>query len=201
MDSDNLTSNCQDGETEENGGHKIYVSDDHVNGVQQSRTINCDQSFVVDMRRLSHLTEKDINSNSRITLQRNHSRKGSSRGGEKKNPSTSNQRNATMLANSPTATLHGGVQLEKPALLVAMGPTEPSVIPQHHHQITINNGAAAECKRGGKRFGFRHSQTTWSIDPRRILMFFATLSTMGTILLIYFTLSMSKLNEDDNGLN
>ncbi|KAK6154661.1 hypothetical protein DH2020_008909 [Rehmannia glutinosa] len=180
---------------EENGGHKVYVSDDHVNGVQQSRTITCDHSFVVDMRRLSHLTEKDINSNSRIT--RNHSRKGSSRGGEKKNPSTANQRNATMLANSPTATLHGGVQLEKPVLLVAMGPTEPSVIPQLHHQITINN----ECKRGGKRFGFRHSQSTWSIDPRKILMFFATLSSMGTILLIYFTLSMGKLNEDDNGLN
>ncbi|KAK6133341.1 hypothetical protein DH2020_032912 [Rehmannia glutinosa] len=213
MDSDNLITNCQAGEMEENGGNKIYVSDGHVNGVQQSRTINSDDSFVVDMRRLSHLTEKDINSNSRITvctvflkkkwflftqmiyvekrplkhifvdiikLQRNLSRKGCSRGGEKKIPSTTNQRNATMLATSPTAvaTLRGGVQLEKP-VLVSMGPTEPSVIPQVHHQITISNGAVgsavAECKRGGKRFGFRHSQSTWSIDPRRILMFYATL--------------------------
>ncbi|KAK6133308.1 hypothetical protein DH2020_032971 [Rehmannia glutinosa] len=204
MDSDNLITNCQAGEMEENGGNKIYVSDGHVNGVQQSRTINSDDSFVVDMRRLSHLTEKDINSIQESLLQRNLSRKGCSRGGEKKNPSTTNQRNATMLATSPTATLRGGVQLEKP-VLVSMGPTEPSVIPQVHHQITISNGAVgsavAECKRGGKRFGFRHSQSTWSIDPRRILMFFATLSSMGTILLIYFTLSMSKFNEDDNGLN
>lgn len=50
-----------------------------------------------------------------------------------------------------------------------------------------------------KRFSFRRSSSSspWTIDPRRILIFFATLSSMGTILLIYFTLSMTKLNGED----
>ncbi|KAI3466596.1 hypothetical protein Pfo_023259 [Paulownia fortunei] len=192
MGSDNLSSNCQAGELEEKGGQKISASDDHVNRVQHSST-NSD-TFVVDMERFSHLIEKDINANSRIPLQRNLSRKGSIRGGEKKiNPSTPNQRNASMLSTSPTASGsddRGHRSLRQP---------------QVHHQITIKNcslsSAAAESKRGGKRFGFRHSPPTWSTDPRRILLFFATLSSMGTILLIYFTLSMGKLNGDDNGLN
>ncbi|KAI3863094.1 hypothetical protein MKW98_015552 [Papaver atlanticum] len=36
----------------------------------------------------------------------------------------------------------------------------------------------------------------WMMDPRRILFFFASLSSMGTIILIYFTLSIGKFSGD-----
>ncbi|KAH6831383.1 hypothetical protein C2S53_016283 [Perilla frutescens var. hirtella] len=200
MGSDHLVSNCLAGELGEN--QKISVSA-HVNGLQHSSTKS--DSFVVDMERFSHLIEKDTNSvNSRITLQRNLSRKGSIRTGERK--VTSIERDVSMLATSPRATFHGGSVPEKSAV-VAVGTHDHSISPQVHHQITITNGgisstAAVETKSGGKRFSFRRSSpSSWTIDPRRILFFFATLSCMGTILLIYFTLSMGKLNGDENALN
>ncbi|KAI3456411.1 hypothetical protein Pfo_013074 [Paulownia fortunei] len=201
MGSDNLSSNCQAGELGEKGGQKMSLSDG-VNGLQHSSTKS--DSFVVDMERFSHLVEKDINANSRTTLQRNLSRKGSVRIGEKK--FTGNERDTNLLATSPRAALHGGSTPEKPAVVV-LGATDHSIIPQvHHHQITITNGsvssaAAAENKCGGKRFSFRRSPATWTGDPRRILLFFATLSCLGTIILIYFTLSMGKLNGDDSASN
>ncbi|PIN03118.1 hypothetical protein CDL12_24360 [Handroanthus impetiginosus] len=194
MGSDNLGSNCE----VEGLGEKISVSD-HVNVLQSNKS----ESFVVDMERFSHLIEKDINANSRITLQRNLSRKGSGRAGEKK--IIANERDTNMLATSPRGTLHGGGSTpEKPAV-VTLGATDHSIIPQVHHQITITNctvssAAVCENKLGGKRFSFRRSSPTW-INPRRILFFFATLSCLGTIVLIYFTLSMGKPNEDENALN
>ncbi|KAI3948746.1 hypothetical protein MKX01_022160 [Papaver californicum] len=36
----------------------------------------------------------------------------------------------------------------------------------------------------------------WMMDPRRILFFLASLSSMGTVILIYFTLSIGKFNGD-----
>ncbi|KAL3850842.1 hypothetical protein ACJIZ3_012724 [Penstemon smallii] len=206
MSSDyNLSSIWQAVELENEGVQNISVTD-HVNKLENSNTKS--DSFVLDMERFSHFIEKDINANSRITLQRNLSRKGSMiRGGDRKFNSTNvNERDSTILITSPTATLHGGTSstTEKP-IVVALGSTDHSVVPQIH-QITITDGsstaAAAETKLGGKRsFSFRRSPNSWVIDPRRILFFFATLSSMGTILLIYFTLSMSKLNGDGTALD
>ncbi|KAK2977266.1 hypothetical protein RJ640_005528 [Escallonia rubra] len=95
---------------------------------------------------------------------------------------------------------------EKP-MLVTVGPTDHPANPQVQHQITIVTGnvgtttPTGESRYGNRRFSFRRSSSSWTIDPRRILLIFATLSSMGTILLIYFTLSMGKLGEDDNALN
>ncbi|KAL0398724.1 UNVERIFIED_CONTAM: hypothetical protein Sradi_2215700 [Sesamum radiatum] len=167
-----MNSNCESGELGERGaGLKICVSD-QVNGLQHhSSAAAKSDSFVVDMERFSHhLTEKDMNANSRIT--RNLSRKGSARSGEKKIIAT-NERDTTLLATSPRATLHGGSTPEKPVVVV-MGPTDHSTVPQLHHQISFTNGTVgSEC--GGKRLSFRRSSHTWTIDPRRILLFFATL--------------------------
>ncbi|XP_011096119.1 uncharacterized protein LOC105175383 isoform X1 [Sesamum indicum] len=192
------SNNCESGELGERGaGLKICVSD-NVNGLQHHPSAAKSDSFVVDMERFSHLTEKDMNANSRITLQRNLSRKGSARSGEKKIIAT-NERDTTLLATSPRATLHGGSTPEKPVVVV-MGPTDHSTVPQLHHQISFTNGTVgSEC--GGKRFSFRRSSHTWTTDPRRILLFFATLSCVGTIVLIYFTLSIGKLSGDDTALN
>ncbi|KAK4439302.1 hypothetical protein Salat_0265100 [Sesamum alatum] len=199
--SDNLmSSNCESGELGEiRGGLKISVSDHVVNGLHQYHSSTAkSESFVVDMERFSThlLTEKDINANSRIT--RNLSRKGSARSGEKK-IIAANERDTPLLATSPRATLHGGSTPEKPVVVV-MGPTDHSTVPQLHHQISFTNGTVGS-ESGGKRFSFRRSPHTWTIDPRRILLFFATLSCLGTIVLIYFTLSMGKLSGDDAALN
>ncbi|KAL0305892.1 UNVERIFIED_CONTAM: hypothetical protein Sradi_6006500 [Sesamum radiatum] len=110
---------CSNGESEELGeggtGLKICVSD-HVNGLQHHSSAAKSDSFVVDMERFSHLTEKDMNANSRITfvvwgmkkLQRNLSRKVSARSGEKKIIAT-NERDTTLLATSPRGGLSIGL--------------------------------------------------------------------------------------------
>lgn len=53
------------GEFEEKGVEEICISD-HMNGLQYTSTKS--DSFVVDMERFSHIIEKDINANSRITV-------------------------------------------------------------------------------------------------------------------------------------
>ncbi|XP_075477301.1 uncharacterized protein LOC142518398 [Primulina tabacum] len=143
---------------------------------------------------------------SRITLQRNLSRKGSVKCGEKKISSIlgPNERDACMLSTSPRATLHGSSTPEKPTVVVALGATDHATTHQPHHQITINgsmSNTAEESKCGNKRFSFRRSPLSLTVDPRRIFFLFATLSSIGTIILIYFTLSMTKINGDDNAVN
>ncbi|XP_019236566.1 PREDICTED: uncharacterized protein LOC109216823 isoform X2 [Nicotiana attenuata] len=194
------------GEFEEKGSQEICVSD-HINGLQYTSTKS--DSFVVDMERFSHIIEKDINANSRIT--RNLSRKGSFRSGERKTYSNAaNEKDTNFTTNSPRASLLGGgiSTPEKPMALAIVGTTDQPT-PQTHNQITIvagHSGATAtatESKISGRRFSFRRtsSASNWSIDPRRILLFFATLSSMGTMLLIYFTLSIAKLNGEDSTLS
>ncbi|XP_042028561.1 uncharacterized protein LOC121775540 isoform X2 [Salvia splendens] len=199
MGSDHLATNCLAAAGESGENQRISG----VDGLHHSTTKS--DSFVIDMERFSHLIEKDSNStNSRLT--RNLSRKGTMRIAERKLTDVS------MLATSPkvfqpiklqkmrkwnisaiviiwTATF----TLEKQGVVVEAGAHDHSVPTQVNHQITITNGgiattaAAAETK---SPFGFRRSSHTWTVDPRRILFFFATLSCMGTILLIYFTLSI-----------
>ncbi|MBA0723486.1 hypothetical protein Golax_004063 [Gossypium laxum] len=92
---------------------------------------------------------------------------------------------------------------EKPRTVVA-GSTDPATSQQVHHQIAITTGnitAATESRFSLRRNSFRRYPPPWLLDPRRILMLFATLSSMGTILLIYFTLSIRKMNGDENGLD
>uniref|UniRef100_A0A803NZ24 Uncharacterized protein n=1 Tax=Cannabis sativa TaxID=3483 RepID=A0A803NZ24_CANSA len=86
---------------------------------------------------------------------------------------------------------------------VTLGTTENSSNPQVHHQITITAGNISTVTDGRsvlRRNSFKRS-SSWAFDPKKILFFFATLSSVGTILLIYLTLSMSKYNTDDNGLD
>ncbi|MQM18157.1 hypothetical protein Taro_051147, partial [Colocasia esculenta] len=48
------------------------------------------------------------------------------------------------------------------------------------------------CKRAYSR---RATPASPWLDPRRVLLFFATLSSMGTIILLYFTLSMGTMGD------
>ncbi|KAI3698100.1 hypothetical protein L6452_31212 [Arctium lappa] len=161
----------------EKGTQKIEVCDQTLN--MKSDNVHVD----MDMEPFSHLTTKDLNFNSRFNLQRSLSRKGEDK--KMSNPSVDNERDAI---SSPK------------------GITEPQV----HHQISIITsgtttttatviGTPTKSRLVTKRStSFKQTSV---INPRRILFFFATLSSMGTILLIYFTLSMARHNGDNNLIN
>lgn len=203
--SDAVSLSCEFGEM---GTQKISVSD-KTNSLQF--TNSKPDSFTVDMDRLSHLTDKDKTANSRITMQRSFSRKGSlQRGNEKKiNPSSpANDRDANIGSSaSPRAALAGSSTPEKPMVVTVGTTNQPLNSPQLHHQITIMTGniggatTGAEGRSTPKRSGFRRTPPSWTVDPRRVVLFFATLSSMGTLLLIYFTLSMGKLSGDDDAVD
>ncbi|KAL6657928.1 hypothetical protein ACP70R_005708 [Stipagrostis hirtigluma subsp. patula] len=51
---------------------------------------------------------------------------------------------------------------------------------------------------GGKSRRLGRRPAPW-LDPRRVVLLFATLSSVGTLILLYFTLSMSKTGAADDG--
>ncbi|XVE87844.1 hypothetical protein DITRI_Ditri19aG0020800 [Diplodiscus trichospermus] len=187
---------------------KISVSD-HIKGFQY--TTDKSDSFVIDMESFSHGggPNKEINPNSRSALQRSLSRKGSQRGDKKIVTSNCSNSNSSSTLNdrdcfvATSSSPRGPSTLEKP-MVVTLGSADHASNPQVHHQITITTGnvtAATESRFSLRRNSFRGSPPRWLLDPKRILLFFATLSSMGTILLIYFTLSISKMNGDENALD
>ncbi|KAI4295844.1 hypothetical protein L6164_035844 [Bauhinia variegata] len=199
----NSATPCEAMESEQNmGAQKISVSD-HINAFQY--TAEESDSFVIDMDAFSSGINKDSNTNSRITLQRSLSRKGSQRVGDKKvngNATALHDRDTVPTACSPKAALVGSCMPEKPTV-AAVGSTDHSTNPQVHHQITITTGniiaaSTGESKSIGRRNSFRRS-SSWVLDPKRVLLLFATLSSFGTLLLIYFTLTISKQNGDEYG--
>nr|GMC78705.1 uncharacterized protein LOC109167093 isoform X2 [Ipomoea batatas] len=169
--------------------HKIRVSD-HITGLQYT---NRSDSFVVEMDRFSHLTQKP---NSGIS--RSLARKGSVKKTNHQN--ATNENSIIASSSSPRAASHvtAGAAADSPAAAL-----------QPLNQITVVTGgdiigsSPTERRIGDKKFGFRRlPSSSWTLHPRRILLFFATLSSMGTILLIYFTLSIgTKLGGDETALN
>ncbi|KAI9188456.1 hypothetical protein LWI28_026561 [Acer negundo] len=181
------TSSCEASGFEENKNNKVSILD-HVNGYQYN-AIKKSDSFVIDMDTFSGPINKDhINANSRITLQRSLSRKGSQRGGaaaasaaaaaaaEKKINSNINDRDTIVSTSSPRG---HGMAPEKQTMAAAW-----SGSPENRSAMKMRNS-------------FKRSSSTWVIDPKRVLLFFATLSSMGTILLIYFTIAVGKYRAPD----
>ncbi|KAI3829365.1 hypothetical protein L1987_03487 [Smallanthus sonchifolius] len=147
-------------------------------------------SFQVDMEPFSHLTNKDHIFSSRSNLARSLSKKGE----EKKkmsDPSVDNERDAIF-------SLKATGLMSETSIPVSLGIIEP----QSHHQISIVTAATTTTATGtpmkSKLICKRSTsfKQTSIINPTRIVFFFATLSSMGTILLIYFTLSMAKYSGD-----
>ncbi|GMI72757.1 hypothetical protein HRI_000945000 [Hibiscus trionum] len=190
-----LASSYEDRLSEEKTSTQKISILDHTNGFQYTATDKSD-SFVIDMESFSHgVFNKEMNPNPRIAkkLQRSLSRKVSA-GDNKKTI----DRDSFVSSSSPK----GSCMPEKPTVVVA-GTTDPATNQQVHHQITITTGsisAATESRFNLRRNSCRRPPLPWLLDPKRILMLFATLSSIGSILLIYFTLSMSK-NGDDSGLD
>ncbi|GMI93337.1 hypothetical protein like AT4G21215 [Hibiscus trionum] len=167
---------------------------------------NKPDSFIIDMESFMHgIPNKENNPNSRFP--RSLSRKGSQRG-DKKNVNISNSTNS--IANDHRDSLvsssssHGGTP-EKLTAVAEVSGNHPGNNPQTHHQITFASGNISAANESGllslRRNSFKRSSPPWMLDPKRILMFFATLSSMGTILLIYFTLSIGRTNPDRNALD
>lgn len=196
-------SSCEALESEQKnmGTQRISVSD-HINAYQYSAEEA--DSFVIDMDSFSSSINKDsTNANSRITLQRNLSRKGYQRGSERKvnGNATLHDKDTVPTLCSPKASLAGSCTAEKSAV-VSVGSTHHSTNTQAHHQITITASnmcsTTTESKCVTRRNSFKRP-SSWLLDPKRILLFFATLSSVGTMLLIYFTLTISKQNADQYG--
>ncbi|XP_050367408.1 uncharacterized protein LOC126785801 isoform X2 [Argentina anserina] len=178
------------------GTQKISVSD-HLNGFHY--TADKSDNFVIDMESFNHgITDKDVTANSRIS--RNHSRKWLQRVGDKK-ISTDGNSNDRDISTSAISSPKGPLTPKKPA--VVAGIVDHPGSPQVHHQITVtatNIGATADGRCVVRRNSFRRS-SFWAVDPKRVLFFFATLSSIGTILLIYFTLAIGKYNLEENSLD
>ncbi|XP_058769634.1 uncharacterized protein LOC131643438 [Vicia villosa] len=161
-------------------------------------------SFVVDMDSFSSTINKDIiNANSRTTLQRSLSRKGSQRWNDR-NVNGCNvavqDKDIVPTTCSPKASLLGPSK----STVMAVGSIQNSINTQQqqvHHQITITTASSNMCNNTNtenkcmttRRNSFGRSYS-WLLDPKKILLIFATLSSVGTLLLIYLTLSISKHN-------
>ncbi|KAK8546763.1 hypothetical protein V6N13_093806 [Hibiscus sabdariffa] len=189
--------------------NEITVSD-HINGFQYTTEDKSD-SFVIDMEGFSQEgSNKKINQNSRFT--RSLSRKGSQRGGDKKilssnctnSNSNSNCNSSLNDKDACVATSPRGSSTAEKLATAALVSTDQTGNLQVHQQITITTGnitAATESRFSLRRNNSRRSSWLWLLDPKRILFLFATLSSMGTILLIYFTLSINKANGDGNAFD
>ncbi|CAN6920600.1 unnamed protein product, partial [Brassica oleracea] len=177
--------------------------------------VNPDGFVTIDVESFTPVFNKDFSSSSpRITLQRSVSRKGSPR-------SNNNERKLYCDANGndsetsfPQSPLRGTSTPEKMSIVGSTDnagtptATATAVSASPLHQITITTAAATagnmiSDQSRERRFGFarkssfKRSHTSWVFDPKKVVLFFATLSSMGSILLIIFTLSISKSNLGD----
>ncbi|XP_039053685.1 uncharacterized protein LOC120195816 [Hibiscus syriacus] len=183
----------------------ISVSD-HNNGFQYT-TDNKTDSFVLDLEGFSHGgSNKEITQNSRFT--KSLSRKGSQRGGDKKiisfNCTNSNCKSSLNDKDAFVATSPRGSSTAEKPVTAAVGSTDMANNPQARHQITITTGnitALTESRFNLRRNNSRRHASQWIFDPKRLLFLFATLSSIGTILLIYFTLSIYKTNGDGDAFD
>ena len=192
-------SSCLESEHMNIGSQRILVSD-QINAYQYSSEKV--ENFVIDMDSFSSGINKEIiNANSRTTLQRNLSRKGSQRWGDRNVSEnvTLQDKDIVPTACSPKASLLGPSKS-------TLGPTQNSTNTQQqvHHQITITTATNNICNTPSenkcltRRSSFGRS-SSWLLDPKKVLLVFATLSSVGSLLLIFLTLSISKHNGVEYG--
>ncbi|KAK9714903.1 hypothetical protein RND81_06G129500 [Saponaria officinalis] len=196
-------------EVQEMSSQKIVVGDQKMKELKYEKinnNIDKDDSFVVDLECVDNEpTSPFTTPNSRFSkLQRSLSKKVPQRGIERKindkdilPPSLSPR-----VLNTPVSQAITTPEKSIPSInTVPIGSQDISVNHQlPHHQITIKTGglnAIPEGGRWGRKSSFKRSTHSWFAHPKRILLVFATLSCMGTMLLIYFTLSMSKRSEKE----
>uniref|UniRef100_A0A7C8Z4F1 Uncharacterized protein n=1 Tax=Opuntia streptacantha TaxID=393608 RepID=A0A7C8Z4F1_OPUST len=198
----------------EMGNQKITVPDHRINGLKNEDGVSKSDTFIVDLDSFSSGLDRDSttnatsNINSRITLQRSLSRKAPQRVAERK----INDRDDPLAPSSSPRAVQVVTMPEQsllPSALPMGSPDLPKTNQLQHqhqhqqHQITIKTGGVSTIAadgRWGNRSSFKRSPRSWFLDPKRILLLFATLSSMGTILLIYFALSMKNPAEKEDVL-
>ncbi|WVZ13056.1 hypothetical protein V8G54_017586 [Vigna mungo] len=208
--------------------HEDLISEEKNRGSAFRYSAEKGDSFVIDMNAFSSANHKDpTNANSKITTTsalvlllnlvyfnilmfelskklQSLSRKGSLRLGDRKVKSSATlyEKGTVPTICSPQGTLVGPCTLEKTAGM-ALGSMDHSINPLVYQQITMttNNiiGNPTENKCSITRRNSFRRPSSWALDPKRVLLFFATLSSMGTMLLIYFILSSSKQSPDEYG--
>ncbi|KAL9236899.1 hypothetical protein vseg_011513 [Gypsophila vaccaria] len=203
-------------EVQEMSNHKIMkelkYENNYINN-NNNKNINGDEdeddSFVVDLESASNGVDNEPTSpftspsNSRFSLQRSQHRKVPQRGIERKinDKDTLAQSLSPRVPNAPIGQAISTPEKPiSPINTIPIGQQDISVNHQlPHHQITIKTGSLNTIPEGrwGRKSSFKRSTHLWFAHPKRILLVFATLSCMGTMLLIFFTLSMSKRNEKE----
>ncbi|KAF8096989.1 hypothetical protein N665_0298s0053, partial [Sinapis alba] len=168
--------------------------------------VNPDGFVTIDVESFTPVFNKDFSSSSpRITLQRSVSRKGSPRSNNNERKLHCDTNGNDSETSFPQSPLRGTSTPEKPSTVGSTdhAATTTAVLASPLHQITITTAAATagnmiSDQNRERRFGFarkssfKRSHTSWMFDPKKVVLFFATLSSMGSILLIIFTLSISK---------
>ncbi|XP_010529369.1 PREDICTED: uncharacterized protein LOC104806260 [Tarenaya hassleriana] len=190
---------------ETNGGRS--PNPDRENGFGYKKSEKPEEFVMIDVESFASVLHKDISSSPRFSMQRNVSRKFSGR-------SSSNDRKLHYDANgngkdssTPQSPLRGSGTPEKSTAAVgapvdptdlSVAATAESVAGSPLHQITITAGNLSD--QTERRFGYSKKTSfkrSWILDPKKVVLFFATLSSMGSILLIIFTLSMRKSSPED----
>ncbi|MCL7044464.1 hypothetical protein MKW94_014575 [Papaver nudicaule] len=204
-------------------GIERILSSEHVQQKKENSTADTkfleqglseSDSFVVDIDNLSQVTLHDHQNKQ---FQRSLSRKVSSQrgvgNGGAENDHSSNKEEAGFVNGDHCVSankLMGSTFIDLPQVATAsnvggsIGTTQNINGNQKGQQmVTV---AAAESNKNSKLMKKKshskhHNQLksssqprNWMMDPRRILLLFASLSSMGTIILIYFTLSIGKFS-------
>ncbi|KAL0542895.1 hypothetical protein IC582_017976 [Cucumis melo] len=188
---------------EVNSGLEKAVISDQTNRFQYNTKSD---SFIIDMDNLSN---KEISHNSRIS--RNFSRKGMLRGGSKIGQDNGDGDEAGESI-SPLGGGGGGgggsSTLEKQAVVgreeLVVGGSGGVGVGALSHETAISStqwSVGAE-KLSIRRNSFKRSPQpcSWYLDPRKIFLFCATLSCVGTMLLIYLTFSSGLLKVEESEL-
>ncbi|XP_022926750.1 uncharacterized protein LOC111433776 isoform X2 [Cucurbita moschata] len=175
---------------EVNNGVEKAVVPDQTNSVQYTTKPD---SFIIDLDSFSSSTTKEISQSSSIS--RNFSRKGTLRGGNKIGQDHG-AADDTQESMSPIGgvVLGAASTLEKQAVVMGLGSREEL-------------GGGGNGSGGTERLSFRRSSfkrssqaCSWYLDPRKIFMLCATLSCLGTMVLIYFAFSSGMLNGGESEL-
>ncbi|KAL0926755.1 hypothetical protein M5K25_003004 [Dendrobium thyrsiflorum] len=143
---------------------------------------NSNGYIALDVAHLSLLAtgaagELDLTAGARNSVKKTLSRKGSQRGRELKSP------------NSAVAVAAGAEKLA--ALVHVADDGEDGTL-----RLAMTTTARAAAVDGRLRRLASRRPAPW-LDPRRVLVFFATLSSVGTLILLYFTLFMGNIPGGD----
>ena len=136
-----------------------------VNRLEETKNPHKNFSFLYNFDENFRILKRILIPWNELKLQSNLSRKGSQRGGDMMIATSS----APMAEKSATAAA------AEVALVVGSAKDHLGV-QQFHHQITITTGTTAAPDEHAlfRRNSFRRSSSSWFLDPKKVLLFFAT---------------------------